>query len=76
VQQKLAVPWWQIVFPIGAILLLGYTVYTNVVPYPTSGAAKWFPVISGGILLVALVFVLLAPKLARRVGAGLARMDA
>ena len=76
VQRKLAVPWWQIVFPIGAILLLGYTVYANVVPYPTSGAAKWFPVVSGGILLVAVVFVVLAPKLARRVGAGLARMDA
>ncbi|HJP80141.1 MAG TPA: APC family permease [Pseudonocardiaceae bacterium] len=76
VQRKLQVPRWQLIFPIGAIVLLGYTVYVNVVPYPTSGAAKWFPVIAGGILLVALVFVLLAPTVARRVGAGLARMDA
>jgi hypothetical protein len=75
VQRKLRVPWWQIVFPIGAIALLGYTVYVNVVPYPTSGAAKWFPVIAGGILVVALVFVLLAPRVTRRVGAGLAKMD-
>jgi amino acid transporter len=74
-QRRMAVPWWQIVFPIGAIVLLGYTVYTNVVPYPTTGAAKWFPVVAGGILLVALVFVLLAPNVARRVGGELARMD-
>ena len=75
IRRKLDVPRWQIVFPIGAIVLLGYTVYVNVVPYPTSGAATWFPVIAGGILLVALVFVLLAPTVARRVGAELARMD-
>ncbi len=67
VRRAMAVPRWQVVVPILAVALLGYTVYVNVVPYPT-GPAAWFPVISGGILLVALLAVLAAPRLARRVG--------
>ncbi|HEX3785358.1 MAG TPA: APC family permease [Pseudonocardiaceae bacterium] len=74
VQRKMAVPRWQIIFPIGAIALLGYTVYANVVPYPTSGPARWFPVVSGGILLLATMIVLLAPRFARRMGSRLATM--
>jgi amino acid transporter len=66
VQRKMAVPMWQVIFPIGAIALLGYTVYVNVVPYPTSGPARWFPVVAGGILVLAIVLVLAAPRLARR----------
>lgn len=67
VRRKMAVPRWQVVLPALAVALLGYTVYVNVVPYPT-GPAAWFPVISGGILLVALLAVLAAPRLARRLG--------
>jgi amino acid transporter len=69
-QRKMAVPRWQVIVPVAAVALLGYTVYVNVVPYPT-GPAEWFPVISGGILLVALLTVLVVPRLARRIGARL-----
>lgn len=69
-RRKLPVPRWQLVVPVAAVALLGYTVYVNVVPYPT-GPAAWFPVISGGILVVALVAVLVAPGLTRRLGAKL-----
>ena len=31
------VPTWQIVVPIAALVVLGYTLYRNVVPYPDSG---------------------------------------
>lgn len=40
VQRKLAVPRWQVVFPLCALVLLGYTVYVNVIPYPESGPAQ------------------------------------
>jgi amino acid transporter len=67
VQRKLAVPRWQVILPVAAIALLGYTVYVNVVPYPT-GPARYFPIVAGGVLVLALVGVLVAPRAARRIG--------
>jgi amino acid transporter len=75
VRRKMSVPMWQIVFPIGAIALLGYTVYVNVIPYPTAGPARWFPVVAGGILLAAVIWVLAAPGLTRRLGTHLTTLD-
>ncbi|GAA3579237.1 amino acid permease [Amycolatopsis ultiminotia] len=72
VRRKMRVPWWQLVFPLGALALLGYTVYVNVVPYPTDGPARWFPVVAGAVLVPAVLVVVLAPGFARRVGAKLA----
>jgi hypothetical protein len=51
--------------------VLGYTLYRNVIPYPT-GAAAWFPVVSGGWLVVAILAVIFAPGTARRLGVALA----
>ena len=51
--------------------MLGYTLYRNVIPYPPSGPGRWFPVVSGGWLVVALIAVLVAPGFARRLGAAL-----
>ncbi|WP_222853723.1 APC family permease [Fodinicola acaciae] len=75
VRRKMSVPAWQIVFPIGAIALLGYTIYVNIIPYPTSGPARWFPVVAGGILLIAVIWVLAAPGLTSRLGARLTDLD-
>lgn len=75
VRRKMAVPFWQIVFPVGGIALLGYTVYVNVIPYPTAGPARWFPVVAGGVLLAAVIWVLAAPGLTRRLGARLTNLD-
>lgn len=75
VQRKMAVPTWQIVIPIAAIVLLGYTLYRNVIPYPPSGAARWLPVVSGGWLLIGIVAVFTAPKTARRMGFLLSEME-
>ena len=75
VRRKLPVPRWQIVVPIAGLIVLGYTLYRNVIPYPTSGAAEWFPVVSGTWLLVALVAVLVAPGTARKLGVALAARE-
>jgi amino acid transporter len=64
------VPAWEIVIPILAVLVLGYTLYRNVVPYPT-GAARWFPVVCAAWLLAAILFVLVRPAAARRAGMSL-----
>lgn len=71
VQRKMDVPMWQVVIPIAAIIALGYTIYRNVLPYPTEGPPQWFPVVAGGWLLIAIIAVVVAPGLARRVGAKL-----
>ena len=46
VRRKLPVPMWQIIIPIAGLVVLGYTLYRNVIPYPT-GAAAWFPPVAG-----------------------------
>lgn len=55
------------VLPLAGLGLLGYTVYRNVVPYPT-GSAAWLPVVAGAWVGVALVFVGVAPAASRRLG--------
>jgi len=60
-----------VIIPICALILLGYTVYRNVIPYPSSGPGHWYPIVAGGWLLAALVAVLALPAAARRLGAAL-----
>src|SRR5260370_20794611 len=74
VRLKLPVPMWQIVVPIAARVVLGYTLYRNVIPYPT-GAAAWFPVVSAIWLAVAVLAVMVAPGTARKLGAALAARE-
>ncbi|TCO65823.1 APC family permease [Actinocrispum wychmicini] len=76
VRRVMDVPRWQVVIPLAAIVVLGYTLYSNVIPYPTEGAAQWFPIVAGGWLLLALVAVWAAPATARRVGERLADVRA
>jgi amino acid transporter len=71
VRRKLPVPIWQIVVPLLALIVLGYTLYRNVIPYPPSGPGRWFPIVAGGWLVVALIAVVVAPGFARRLGAAL-----
>ena len=65
-----SVPMWQVIVPIAAVVVLGYTIYRNVYPYPT-GDGHWFPIVGGAWLAVSLVAVLVAPRTARRLGAAL-----
>ena len=71
VQRKLPVPMWQIVVPVLALIVLGYTLYRNVIPYPPSGPGRWFPVVAATWLVVALVAVFVAPGFSQRLGAAL-----
>ena len=68
VQRRMPVPMWQLVIPLAALALLGYTLYRNVIPYPATGPGHWFPIVSGSWLLAAVIAVLVAPGAARRIG--------
>jgi amino acid transporter len=67
------VPMWQVVVPVLALVVLGYTLYRNVVPFPSpdDGALFWNPIVAAAWLGAALVAVLAAPAAARRAGAAL-----
>jgi amino acid transporter len=74
VQKKIpGVPMWQVVIPLAALVVLGYTIVRNVFPYPAydAGAAFWLPVVGGVWLLAGLVAVLALPAVARRAGQAL-----
>jgi amino acid transporter len=58
---------WEIVIPIAALVVLGYTIYRNVIPYPTGANAK-LPVIFIAWIAVGVVYILLRPAVARRAG--------
>ncbi|MBV9452214.1 MAG: APC family permease [Streptosporangiaceae bacterium] len=69
-----SVPRWQIVVPIAAIVVLGYTLYRNVYPYPT-GDAQWYPRVAAAWLVAAVIAVVVAPRTARKLGAALTAAD-
>jgi amino acid transporter len=69
-----AVPMWQVIIPIAAVAVLGYTIYRNVYPYPT-GDGFWFPIVAGAWLAAAVIGVLVAPGAARQLGAALAARE-
>ncbi len=57
----------EVILPMAGVALLLYTIYRNVVPYP-SGSSAWLPVAAGVWLLIVLVAVVVAPAFSRRLG--------
>jgi amino acid transporter len=75
-QRKMTVPAWQIIIPILALVVLGYTIYRNVLPYPASGQpAYWFPIVAGGWIAFCIVLVVVFGGAAARLGRSLAAED-
>jgi amino acid transporter len=68
--RSMQVPRWQLVIPVAAIAVLGYTIYRNVVPYPT-GSAAWLPITAALWLALPLAAVIVRPRLAARIGSSL-----
>jgi amino acid transporter len=68
--RAMQVPRWQLVIPVAAIAVLGYTIYRNVVPYPT-GSAAWLPISAALWLALPLAAVIVRPRLVARIGSSL-----
>jgi amino acid transporter len=73
-RQNRSIPAWEIVIPIVTLLVLGYTIYRNLVPYPT-GPTYWLPIAAGAWVVVALVVLITRPALAKKIGEELSRED-
>jgi amino acid transporter len=63
---------WEVAVPALALLVLLYTLYRNVIPYP-SGPAAWFPILAAAWLLAGVAWAFLRPAAAERAGTALAR---
>jgi amino acid transporter len=61
------IPKWQSIIPILGIAVLGYTIYRNLIPYPT-GATAWLPVACAVWILIAVGAAFLMPDTMRRIG--------
>ncbi|TQS42959.1 APC family permease [Cryptosporangium phraense] len=61
---------WEVIIPVAGLIVLGYTLYRNVIPLP-EGKSLVAPAVAAVWLLVGLVAVLAAPRLTRRAGAAL-----
>lgn len=58
---------WQTIIPILAILVLGYTLYSNIYPVPTP-PYNIFPYVALAWMVIGLIIVLVSPALVRRIG--------
>ncbi len=73
IQRKMPVHAWEVVIPLAAIVVLVYTLYRNVLPYPPSDtAAFWYPIVAGAWLVACAVAVIAVPRTAARLGERLA----
>ena len=70
------VPTWEIVIPLLALVVLGYTLYRNVFPYPTAGPAQWFPVVAFGWIALVAWSRCWSPGLRATARGGLGELDA
>jgi amino acid transporter len=66
---------WEIVIPIAAVVVIGYTLYRNVFPYPTTNPARWFPVVAFGWVVLVAVVAVAVPGFAQRLAGGLKELD-
>jgi hypothetical protein len=72
VQRKMPVPMWQVVIPIAAIVVLGYTIYRQLSPWPAAGVLRNLPLTAAAWIVVSIIVVLAFPGAARRLGQRLA----
>jgi amino acid transporter len=58
---------WEAIIPVAGIIVLGYTLYRNLYPFP-KGTAWWGPGIFLGFTILLAAFVILRPEIARKAG--------
>jgi amino acid transporter len=58
---------WEVVVPLLALVVIGYTLFRNVYPYPTDAAA-WYPIIAALWVVVGIVITFVRNAATRRAG--------
>lgn len=65
---------WEIVIPVLGLLVLGYTMFRNIYPFP-EGSAWWGPGVFIAVVVIAAISPMVRPSLARRAGELLTRSE-
>jgi amino acid transporter len=58
---------WEIVVPFLALVVIGYTLFRNVYPYPTE-AARWYPIIAAAWVVAGVLVTFVRYAATQRVG--------
>jgi amino acid transporter len=69
------VPTWEIVIPLLALVMIGYTIYRNVFPISHVNPTRWFPIVAFGWVIVVALVAFFAPGFAQRLSVGLRELD-
>jgi amino acid transporter len=72
VQRRMTVPAWEVIIPILAIVVLGYTIYRNIIPWPTTLVGRALPITAGAWIVLCVLVVVAFPRVATRLGQQLA----
>ena len=64
-------PIWEIIIPITGLVVLIYTLYRNVIPFPSSGPSRMYPIVSAIWLAVGVIAVFARPAFTKKLGAQL-----
>jgi hypothetical protein len=59
---------WEIVIPVLGIIVLGYTVFRNIYPFPTTASGWWGPGVAAGWLVIGLLYAIFRASAATRAG--------
>jgi amino acid transporter len=69
------VPTWEIVIPLAAVVVIVYTLWRNVFPFPDVNPNRWFPIVAGAWVLVVVIVTVAVPGFAQRLATGLRDLD-
>jgi amino acid transporter len=69
------VPTWEIVIPLAAVVVIVYTLWRNVFPFPDYNPNRWFPIAAGAWVLVVVIVTFGVPGFAQRLATGLRDLD-
>ena len=75
IDKKMSVPAWEIVIPLAALLMLGYTIWRNVIPFPDANPGRALVIVAFGWVLLVAVLMVATPGLARKLSVSLEEAD-
>ena len=75
IDKKMSVPTWEIVIPLAALVMLGYTIWRNVIPFPDANPGRALVIVAFGWVLLVAVAMIASPGIARKLSMSLEKAD-
>jgi amino acid transporter len=75
IDKKMSVPTWEIVVPLAALVMLGYTIWRNVIPFPDANPGRALVIVAFGWVLLVAIAMIASPGVARKLSMSLEKAD-